>query len=75
MATLEPPEKRYNVLAYGSDPGRVGGGQVDLGGFDGRRDAQDTAVQAVQLEGYGSAQVIRNSDLRVVYVWDRQDVA
>lgn len=68
-------DKRYQVYSYGDDPERLAGGQEDLGGFDERPDAEHRSREAIVLDGARSSQVIRNSDLKIVAIWDNEELS
>lgn len=67
-------DKRYQVYGYGDDPDRLAGGQEDLGGFGERTDAEHRAREAIVIDRFRAAQVIRNSDFKIVAHWDTEEL-
>lgn len=68
-------EKRYQVLAYdlGYAEDVTGAEQHDLGGFDYRLEADRRAQEAVLVNKFGSAQVIRNRTVTVIGIYATED--
>jgi hypothetical protein len=72
---MDEEEKRYQVYGYGDDPGAPAGGQIDLGQFDERMDAEVLARMSVRRDGYKAAHVMRCRDAKVIYHFDRDEAA
>jgi hypothetical protein len=70
---MDEDEKRYQVYGYGDDPEALAGGQHDRGLHDDRLSAEAVARDTVRRDGLAAAQVMRCSDLRVVYYFDREE--